>query len=295
MEEEKKTTSPTIKGEGFEFSPETDKIIPAFIEFQSSLNFASKGAENPFYKSKYSTLTDMWEAIRKPLKENKLAIMWFPTTLPFSEIMLKEYILRNNNGYEKRIWSGKWIKVMVREVMVTTMLLHGSGQHVKTWIIMSPDDNDNQSKGISMTYGKRYGASSLCGVNSEEDNDGNQTPKQDNGKKKDPPPPSPPKPPKPPKPPVDKWKVIGGVHRWNETKKCFNEAFQKKNGLIDSLQWRKIKELINKKLNSDMNVFGKWLEVNHNCKFYDITNKMLPGIITCIDCTPNEIVDSVAE
>ncbi len=57
-------------------------------------------------------------------------------------------------------------------VVVETWLIHSSGQWIADSLCMVPRDNSPQSIGSAITYARRYLVSALCGVASEEDDDG---------------------------------------------------------------------------------------------------------------------------
>lgn len=241
-------------------------LVKALLAFQSEVDIIHKGTQGHNYT--YSDLAEIMRAIQPLLTKNKLGIT--------QDISVKNTI-----------------------VSVTTTIFHTSGEFMESVVSGDISQNSGRMQNIQVvgsltTYLRRYAISSMLNLVTDKDTDGdtggdnkneNKNKNDNNGNKNQ----------NTPKPPVDEWVMINGVHRWNKTKKCFNEAYQKKNDLINTLEWKKIQELVNKKLNSDMAIFKKWLETNYKVKSYDITNKMLPGIITSIDCNPNTIIDSVAD
>jgi hypothetical protein len=58
-------------------------------------------------------------------------------------------------------------------VNIETMLLHESGEWVRNTLTLRPTKHDPQGVGSAITYGRRYGLQSLCGV-APEDDDGNK-------------------------------------------------------------------------------------------------------------------------
>jgi hypothetical protein len=58
-------------------------------------------------------------------------------------------------------------------VTVETRLLHASGEWLESTLAMKPDDLSPQKIGSAVTYARRYALSSMVGVASEEDDDGN--------------------------------------------------------------------------------------------------------------------------
>lgn len=109
---------------------------------QGEMNPASKTTVNPFFKSTFATLTQVWDAIREPLSKNNLSIFQDVVTTP--------------NG-----------------IAVSTRVCHSSGQ----WIEFGPLEitlvkKDAQSLGSATSYAKRYALCAAIGVVADEDDDG---------------------------------------------------------------------------------------------------------------------------
>ena len=49
-------------------------LAAALAKAQSQISGAVKDAANPFFKSKYADLESVWQACRKPLTDNGLAV-----------------------------------------------------------------------------------------------------------------------------------------------------------------------------------------------------------------------------
>lgn len=118
------------------------EISKAFVSAQSEMGSASKSATNPHFKSKYATLEEVIDAVRKPL---------------------------NNNGLY-------FVQAIGREdgaLVVVTKIIHTSGEWLSASVpVVTSRPNDPQAMGSGITYAKRYGLQSLCGIPSEDD-DGN--------------------------------------------------------------------------------------------------------------------------
>lgn len=117
-------------------------LAAALSKAQGAMRAAIKDSANPFFKSKYSDLASVIEAIRKPLSENGLAFV---------------------QGTDFDDSCG---------VIVETMLMHSSGEWISARIKMVPTKNDPQGIGSCVTYAKRYGLQALVGIPSDDD-DGN--------------------------------------------------------------------------------------------------------------------------
>ncbi len=309
VDNEKREPKDCICGQGFGFSPEIDKIVPAFIATQGLVKYAKKGAVNPFLKDdkqkkdgKYTELSDIWEVIKEPMQENKLCIMWFITTTGFKDVMFKNMTVKTLKGsygdYEKLVWDGTYINVSIREIVITTMLLHESGQHVKTWLTMTPDGNGSQAKGASITYGKRYAVASLFGVCPEgEDTDGNprvgdKRPEPDKSKTKQEL--QPPKLPDKPKPETEKkeyQKDKNGVVRYNKTDNTLNDRYQTEHGFVITEQLKNIHELVKYNLGGKFDQFYNWLFDVYKVVFWDIKQNMIAGIMQTLSNDSKTIMD----
>lgn len=124
-------------------SENTKQITDAIITFHEEVNNIPKTASNPFFKSKYVPLDKILTAIREPLKTANLAFVQFPT---------------ESGG-------------------LTTRLMHNSGEWLEDTFFMKPTKEDPQGYGSVITYQRRYALSSILGLNTDEDDDGNKASK----------------------------------------------------------------------------------------------------------------------
>lgn len=120
---------------------ELDKLATALAKAQSKIDSAKKDSTNPHFKSRYADLASVWEAIRGPLTENGLSIVQMPSA----------------DG---------------AKVSVTTILLHTSGQFIRSRLTMVAADTKPQTVGSCLTYARRYALSAVAGV-APDDDDGN--------------------------------------------------------------------------------------------------------------------------
>ena len=115
-------------------SEELNKIAPALVKAQSEMGGALKDAKNPFFKSKYSSLTSVWKACKEALHSNGLSVIQSPVSI------------------EGRIG-------------VSTMLLHSSGQYITDEFTLGvKKQNDPQADGSSISYARRYALAAFVGV-----------------------------------------------------------------------------------------------------------------------------------
>lgn len=117
------------------------KLAFALAKAQGCMQAAKKGAENPFFKSRYADLSEVWATIRKPLADNQLAVI--QTTVA-------------EDG----------------KLRLRTVLVHSSGEWVESVYPVNPQKQDPQGYGSAVTYARRYALSALVGVVADVDDDG---------------------------------------------------------------------------------------------------------------------------
>lgn len=126
-------------------SEKVNELLIALGKAQSQINPVKKKEYNPFFKSKYADLCQVWECCKKPLHANGLLIL-------------------NNIDYEDK------------QLMLETTLFHvSSSQWIRSSLPlpMSNNKNDIHPLGSAITYYKRYNLSALTGlVTQDEDDDG---------------------------------------------------------------------------------------------------------------------------
>ena len=122
-------------------SESIEQLAAALAVAQGQMGGALKASENPFFQSKYADLKSVWEACRKPLSDNGLSVAQTPA-------------VREANGYE---------------VVVTTLLMHLSGQWIENELSMWPKDSTPQAIGSCISYARRYALASLVGVYQADD------------------------------------------------------------------------------------------------------------------------------
>jgi len=149
-------------------------LAAALAKAQQDMIAAPFDRANPFFNSRYATLASVMAAI-KPIHAHGLAL--FQTA---------EVTREDGKTY----------------VVVHTMLGHASGEWICDSLSLKPKQDDPQSLGSAITYGRRYSAAAIVGLATEEDDDGNEAsgkpapkpapkPAAKPAPKKDPPPPKP--------------------------------------------------------------------------------------------------------
>lgn len=122
-----------------EKSPTLKEIGKALSLFQTKMEKIKKDANNPFFKSKYATLSTILENIQMPMAECDLAF----TQLPDGDCL-------------------------------TTLLIHHpSGEFLQSCYNIHPAKADPQGIGSAITYARRYALTAILGLNTDDDDDGN--------------------------------------------------------------------------------------------------------------------------
>lgn len=130
-------------------SNDITEVVKALVGFNGDVGAVKAEAINPFFNSKYADLNSIFKAIRPALVKNKLAIS-----------QGNRYCTESNGFY------------------VTTMLMHESGQWIKTEVRMPiGGKKDAHAVGGACTYGRRYGLSAILGISVDADDDGNSNTK----------------------------------------------------------------------------------------------------------------------
>jgi hypothetical protein len=117
-------------------------IAAAFVQAQRNFAPALKKADNPYFGSKYADLAVCIEAVIDALHDNGIALI--------------QHTDQSDKG-----------------VIVSTVFMHESGEHMETGSIFVPAaQNSPQAFGSALTYARRYSLMTACGI-APEDDDGN--------------------------------------------------------------------------------------------------------------------------
>jgi hypothetical protein len=129
---------------GFKMPQENKNIAQALADFNSEMESVAKTSVNPFFKSKYTTLSDIIDATRPLLAKNRLSVL--------------QSTIGDKNG----------------NIGIKTTILHTSGEYItQDGILARPEDRSIQKIASLITYLKRYELSTLLYVSSkDEDTDG---------------------------------------------------------------------------------------------------------------------------
>lgn len=116
-------------------------LAVAMAKAQAEMGGATKGANNPFFKSKYADLGEVVKAVKEPFANNGLSYVQFPI---------------EDGG----------------RIGVETILMHESGEWLVNRFTVNLTKQDAQGAGSAITYCRRYSLQSIAGIPSEDD-DGN--------------------------------------------------------------------------------------------------------------------------
>lgn len=119
-------------------SDQINELAAALTKAQGQLTHAVKDSTNPHFKSKYADLASVWEACRKALVDNNLAVTQLPEPC--------------ENGLK-----------------LTTVLTHSSGQYIASTLQMPLQKADPQGYGSALTYARRYALAAIVGVYQDDD------------------------------------------------------------------------------------------------------------------------------
>ncbi len=127
-------------------------LAAALSKAQASITGALKDSANPFFKSKYADLAACWDACRKPLTDNGLAVI-------------------------------QTIEPTEHRAMLVTILAHASGEWVRSYCPILTKDDSPQGQGSGITYARRYALAAMVGLAQIDDDaeaaQGRNKPKQD--------------------------------------------------------------------------------------------------------------------
>ena len=127
-------------------SEQINELAAALATAQGSISAAKYDGTNPHLKNRYTTLSAVWDAIRKPLSDNGLAVV--------------QVVDMDSDG-----------------MILSTRLMHSSGQYIEAVYPITAGEargiSGAQAIGSALTYARRYSLTALIGVVSDDDDDGN--------------------------------------------------------------------------------------------------------------------------
>jgi hypothetical protein len=128
-------------------SPQINELAAALAKAQGEMRGAAKDSTNPHFHSQYADLASVWDACRGPLSRNGLSV-----------VQCAGKIDGNN-------------------LLMTTILLHSSGQSITSELSLPVSKLDAQGVGSAITYARRYSLAAMVGIAADDD-DGNAASEQ---------------------------------------------------------------------------------------------------------------------
>ena len=129
------------------------EIAKALNKSQGCLENAKKSADNPFFRSKYADLAEVWDTCRKPLSDNGLSVI---------------QSIDSEITPDKGTANKAGLQLPLVKVAVTSRLQHISGEFYES-IFSTVAEADPQDLGKVATYMRRYGMMALIGIAPEDD------------------------------------------------------------------------------------------------------------------------------
>jgi hypothetical protein len=120
-------------------SESISKLSTALVAFHSKMGKVSKDSVNPYFNSKYASLSTILSAVTPVLTEAGLSIVQMPTG----------------------------------ENELQTTLIHSSGEWISSTMKLAPIKSDPQAQGSAITYARRYAVGAILSLNIDEDDDAN--------------------------------------------------------------------------------------------------------------------------
>jgi hypothetical protein len=118
-------------------------LAAALVALQGETEHANYDKTNPHFRSKYASLAEVIDVIKGPLAKHGLSVLALP-------------------GYQADVG-----------YLLTTRLIHASGEWIETEMKLNPTKDDPQGLGSAITYMRRYTLPGIGLYASEEDDDGN--------------------------------------------------------------------------------------------------------------------------
>ncbi len=120
-------------------SENVDQILPALLKVKENLQAVTKSAANPFFKSKYADLNTHLDAVEPLLAANGLILL--------------QPVSTNEVGTNS----------------VASVIMHTSGQFIRSEMRITAKEEDMQKFGSAITYARRYTLGALLSMKAEDD------------------------------------------------------------------------------------------------------------------------------
>lgn len=118
-------------------------ISAALVAAQADASNATFDSVNPHFRNKYASLAEVITTMKPVLAKHGLSVVQFPEVCDAGSVVL------------------------------TTRIVHASGEWMESAYPIQPTKNDPQGWGSGITYARRYTLPGVLMIASEEDDDGN--------------------------------------------------------------------------------------------------------------------------
>lgn len=130
-----------------EQSASVSKLFAALVAAQAEMRNPPKDSINPHFKSRFADLATVLDTVKPVLAKHRLGVVQMPCEV---------------EGVGPAL---------------ATMLIHESGEYVRSTIGLRPVKASPQDTGSAMTYARRYGLQAVLGITADDDDDGNHASK----------------------------------------------------------------------------------------------------------------------
>jgi len=123
-----------------------NELAAALAKAQGAIEPAQKDRDNPYFKSRYATLSSIREAMRHAFAANGLSIVQIPEVVSGPDA--------------------------VGQLRLRTILMHASGQSLDCGVLSADVDLNNPQKiGSAITYFRRYALAAVSQATADDDDD----------------------------------------------------------------------------------------------------------------------------
>ena len=121
--------------------PDHATLAEALLAAQQEMPAVERNAENPHFKSKFTSLDHLLSKVRPVLNQHGLVLVQAP------DLQEGQAVLR-------------------------TIIIHSSGEQMHFAAPLNPAKNDPQGQGAAITYMRRYSIAAMLAIADQEDDDG---------------------------------------------------------------------------------------------------------------------------
>ena len=151
---------------------EINELAAALVEAQLEMPSITKDKTNTFFRSKYADLATVIKIVTPVLAKHGLTVIQSIDYIEEPEV--RTIRVTDKKGDTTETERVEYVTIL------HTMLLHKSGQNIKSTMFVPLDSLDSQRQGSAITYARRYALMAIIGVATDnEDDDGNAASNRD--------------------------------------------------------------------------------------------------------------------